>query len=103
MVREVENYQPPEGACDLPMLIISAICCHMSCIGHSNSSPIHNDMVWHLHSFSSTLKKYALKNESTCDGHRKYFQQPTKVLSLALESTFIFRATFLLVWFNDFS
>ena len=32
----------------------------------------------------------ASKNEDTCDGHRKYFQQPTQVLALALESMFIF-------------
>ena len=40
------------------------------------------------------MKKKPQKNASTCDGHRKYFQQPTQVLSLALESTCVFLEVF---------
>ena len=41
-------------------------------------------------------RKSGIKNASTYDAHRKYFQQPTKVLSLALASTFIFLSLLLL-------
>ena len=36
------------------------------------------------------MTKNGLKNEHTCDGHRKYFQQPTKVLALAHEAHCVF-------------
>ena len=38
----------------------------------------------------------AKKNANTCDAQRKYFQQPTQVLSLAIASTCIFHAEFIL-------
>ena len=40
------------------------------------------------------MRKNGLKNEHTYDGHRKYFQQPTKVLALALEAHCVFLGVF---------
>ena len=39
--------------------------------------------------------KSALKNESTCVGHRKYFRWQLRVLSSVIASMFIFRGSFL--------
>ena len=68
--------------------------CVIDEFGVSRTSMVYDDPATDC--FFAYFVKSALKNESTCVGHRKYFRWQLRVLSSAIASMFIFRGSFCL-------